>query len=191
AGHRMDWKRMRKSPRLRMALTQAARGTARAVALLLLLIAAYVSAGRLLAPLAGTQRAEIEAALGEALGVPVEIAALRGSWRGFSPQLEVEGLVIHNPAEGPEAPGLRVDQGVIQLDVPESLWRKTWVIGSLQLRAPALEAVQDRSGRWRLAGLRGGDPQALQRFSDVLLNTAVLDRSEEHTSELQSRENLV
>lgn len=52
-------------------------------ALLLVLTALYVSLGRELTPLVAEYQAEVQAKAQEALGMPVQVGRLEGSWSGF------------------------------------------------------------------------------------------------------------
>ena len=51
--------------------------------LVLVLLALYVSLGRQLVPLVAEYRQQLEDEAGKQLGIPVRIAELTGSWRGF------------------------------------------------------------------------------------------------------------
>lgn len=74
-------------------------------ALLLVLLALYVSLGRELVPLVAEYRAEVETRAGAALGMPVHIGRLDGSWSALAPILAARDVVV---GEGPNA--LHLDQ---------------------------------------------------------------------------------
>src|SRR5690554_6951870 len=61
-------------------------------ATLLVLLAIYVTAGRLLMPVVAGQAGKIEAQLSQLMGAPVTIGELRGTWFRFSPSLEITSL---------------------------------------------------------------------------------------------------
>src|SRR5687767_14754120 len=74
-------------------------------ALLLVLLALYVSLGRELVPLVAEYRAEVEARAGAAMGMPVHIGSLDGSWDALAPIVAARDVVV---GEGPNA--LHLDQ---------------------------------------------------------------------------------
>ena len=63
-------------------------------ALVLVLMAVYVSLGRELAPVVAEYRAEVEAKAQQALGMPLRIGSLEGTWRGFAPIVLARDVVI-------------------------------------------------------------------------------------------------
>ena len=69
-------------------------------ALVLVLLALYVSLGRQLAPLLGEYRDDLVAQVHERLGIPVEIGELEGSWQGFGPIITVHDIQL---GEGKDA----------------------------------------------------------------------------------------
>src|SRR3546814_4933805 len=61
---------------------------------LLVLVALYVSLGRELAPLVAEYRAEVQTRASEALGIPVQIGSLDGSWSALAPILLAHDVMI-------------------------------------------------------------------------------------------------
>lgn len=74
-------------------------------AVLLVLLALYVSLGRQLIPLVAEYDAQIEARASEALGMPVRIGSLEGRWNRLAPV-----LLIHDVQVGEGSNALRLDQ---------------------------------------------------------------------------------
>ena len=74
-------------------------------ALLLVLLALYVSLGRELAPLVAEYRAEVETRAGDALGMPVHIGSLEGGWSALAPILSAHDVTV-----GDGANALHLDQ---------------------------------------------------------------------------------
>ena len=62
--------------------------------LLLVLLTAYVTLGRLLMPLIATHKDVLESQLGSALGAPVTIGEIKGSWFRFGPSISISNLRI-------------------------------------------------------------------------------------------------
>src|SRR5687768_7382527 len=59
---------------------------------LLVMLAVYVTVGRLVMGILTYQSEAVAAQLSQALDMPVSIDALNGSWSWFNPALEVQGL---------------------------------------------------------------------------------------------------
>ena len=74
-------------------------------ALLLVLLALYVSLGRELVPLVAEYRGELETRASEALGMPVHVGNLDGSWSALAPILAARDVVV-----GDGANALHLDQ---------------------------------------------------------------------------------
>src|SRR5471032_3137819 len=73
-------------------------------ALVLVLTALYVSLGRQLVPLVAEYRADVETKAHAALGMPLSIGSLEGSWSGFAPI-----LVAHDVTLGSGSSAVRLD----------------------------------------------------------------------------------
>ena len=114
----------------------------------LILAALYVSLGRQLVPLLADYRLQAEDRLRDAVGLPVSIGSLEGSWRGFAPLLIAHDVQV---GEGPSA--LRLDQIRAIPDVWTSLMRQQVRFGSLEVDGLQLSAVEDGEGHWSLEGL--------------------------------------
>src|SRR6218665_2853502 len=114
----------------------------------LIVAALYVSLGRQLVPLLADYRLQAEDRLRDAVGLPVTIGSLEGSWRGFAPLLIAHDVQV---GEGPSA--LRLDQIRATPDVWTSLLRQQVRFDSLEVDGLQLSAVQDGQGHWALEGL--------------------------------------
>lgn len=146
-------------------------------ALLLVLMALYVSLGRQLTPLVAEYRDEVQAKVAAALGLPVSIGSLEGRWSGMVPV-----ILVHDVLVGQGSSALRLDEVRVVPDVWGSLTHREARIGHLQLSGLQLTAVQGADGSWALKGLPTGadaqpptDPaQMLQRLQQ-LEQISVLD----------------
>jgi uncharacterized protein (TIGR02099 family) len=117
-------------------------------ALLLVLMALYVSLGRQLTPLVAEYRADIETKASAALGMPLAIGALDGRWSGFVPVLVARDVAL---GQGPSA--LRLDQVRVVPDLWQSLLHRQVRIAHLQVGGLQVTAAQGADGQWSLKGL--------------------------------------
>ena len=127
-----------------------------ACALVLVLMALYVSIGRELTPLIAEYRIEVQNKARDALGMPLTIGSLEGSWSGMAPVLKAHDVMV---GEGNSA--LRLDEVRVVPDVWASLLSRDIRIGAMQLNGLQLSLRQDESGHWSLEGLPVQDDQPL------------------------------
>ncbi|WP_353232881.1 YhdP family protein [Pseudomonas helleri] len=132
-------------------------------ALVLVLTALYVSLGRELTPLIAEYRAEIQTKARDALGMPLTIGSLEGSWKGMAPV-----LLAHDVMVGEGTSALRLDNVKVAPDVWASLLNRDVRLASVQLGGLQLSARQDKDGHWALEGLPVQDDQPLD--PEQLLN---------------------
>lgn len=132
-------------------------------ALVLVLTALYVSLGRELTPLIAEYRAEIQTKARDALGMPLTIGSLEGSWKGMAPV-----LLAHDVMVGEGSNALRLDNVKVVPDVWASLLNRDVRLASVQLGGLQLSARQDKDGHWALEGLPVQDDQPLD--PEQLLN---------------------
>ena len=74
----------------------------------------------------------------------VRVKDVRGGWSGLNPRIEVGQVVFA---------GGYVDQGSVEVDVLESIWRSALVIRQLEVGEVVLDLVE-RDGKWVLRGGR-------------------------------------
>ena len=144
---------MKRLPRFVAALTRWALGLC---ALLLVLIALYVSLGRELLPLVAEYRAEIETRARDALGMPLHIGRLEGRWNGLAPV-----LLAHDVMVGEGVSALHLDQVQVIPDLWASLRNREVRIAHLQLNGLQLSLRENQAGQWHLEGLPVRDDQPL------------------------------
>ncbi|MFB1631614.1 YhdP family protein [Pseudomonas sp. AP-1] len=125
-------------------------------ALLAVLVALYVSAGRQLVPLVAEYRADVEAKAEQTLGLPVHIGALEGRWSGLAPVLRVRDLQV---GEGSAA--LRLDEVKLVPDLWASLTSREVQLARIQLGGLQLILREDAQGSWALEGLPKKDDAAI------------------------------
>ncbi|MDX1655129.1 MAG: YhdP family protein, partial [Candidatus Competibacteraceae bacterium] len=132
---------------------------------LLLALGATLLAVRLLVPQLEDYRPQLEAMLGQRLGLPLRIQGLAVAWQGWQPVLELEGLSLHPPGGG--AAVVSVTRARLALDVWSSLLNRNWTLQRLSLEGPRLVLERLPDGRVVLLerGQAGGslDPEGLLR----------------------------
>lgn len=144
-------------------------------ALLLVLVALYVSLGRELAPLVAEYRAEVQTRASEALGIPVHIGSLDGSWSALAPI-----LLAHDVMVGEGANALHLDQVRAVPDLWGSLVARQVRIAHLELSGLKISLKEDADGKWALEGLpvqddQPLDPQQLLERMQMISKLSVLD----------------
>lgn len=145
--------------------------------LLLVPVATYLTAGRLLMPMLAGQIEGIETRLSDTLGVTITIAGLEGSWFRFSPSLEVSGLGIRAGTDE-AALSLGLGRAFMTMDVPASLLQRELVISRVNLAGLALVLRETAGGTWTLAGLGGGGADFTPQLLQFLLETRDISLSE-------------
>jgi uncharacterized protein (TIGR02099 family) len=144
-------------------------------ALLLVLTALYVSLGRELIPLVAEYRADVEDKAGAALGMPLSIGSLEGSWSGLAPI-----LLVHDVMVGEGANALRLDHVRVVPDVWASLMAREVRIAHLELNGLKLSLKEDQEGHWALEGLpvqqdQPFDPEQVLNRLQMVSQLSVLD----------------
>lgn len=144
-------------------------------ALVLVLMALYVSLGRELTPLVAEYQAEVEAKGSAALGMPLNIGALEGSWQGFAPILYAHDVMV-----GEGANALHLDQVRVVPDIWASLLEREVRIAHLELNGLKINLKEGQDGHWALEGLpvkqdQPLDPQQLLERMQMVQQLSVLD----------------
>ncbi|MYC60407.1 MAG: TIGR02099 family protein [Gammaproteobacteria bacterium] len=141
------------------------------------LLAAYVSAGRQFMPAISGYSEFVENQIFEITGVPVQVESLQGGFSGFNPVIEVNGLSMQVAADPdiPESIGraLDFDRGTVVVDMGRSIWQRRWVLQEFVVERLELDLEQTSDGGWLLGDIemQGGagiDPDTLyQAFLDI------------------------
>lgn len=144
-------------------------------ALVLVLMALYVSLGRELAPLVAEYRADIETKASDALGMPLQIGRLEGSWSGFAPI-----LLAHDVTVGAGTNALRLDNVRAVPDLWASLLARQVRIAHLELNGLKISLKEGADGQWALEGLpvrqdQPMDPEQLLNSMQTVEQLSVLD----------------
>jgi uncharacterized protein (TIGR02099 family) len=144
-------------------------------ALVLVLMALYVSLGRELAPLVAEYRGEIETRASDALGMPLQIGELEGSWSGFAPVLSAHDVTV---GEGTNA--LHLEKVRAVPDLWASLLVREVRIAHLELNGLKISLKEGENGQWTLEGLpvkedQPLDPEQLLNRMQMIQRLSVLD----------------
>ena len=115
------------------------------LAVLAVLAAAAFTAARLLAPLLGEYREEVERAAEAALHRPVSIERLDASWRGFYPVLEFKGIAVAGAGIGEGR--LDVEQIWVGFDLWRYLFDRRLRLSRLDVIGAEVNVVRDADGR--------------------------------------------
>ncbi len=128
----------------------------------IVLLAAYVSAGRQFMPAVSRYADTFEERIVEFTGVPVSIDSLTGSFSGFNPRLEINGLrlLVGQTLQDPNASALEFERATVILDVFGSIREREWVLEDFEIDTLDINVEQSVDGNWQLAGLASsGDGQ--------------------------------
>jgi len=128
----------------------------------LVLVATYVSIGRMVMPRLGDYQQSIEATLSERLGMRVSAQSLQGGWQGFQPTIKLTGVSLA-PDPGAEQalnPALNIERIEMRLDALASLLSKKVIFSSLVLEGTQLELAQDGHGHWHVEGMPASGKKA-------------------------------
>lgn len=163
---------MERLTRILAALTRLGLGLC---ALVLVLMALYVSLGRELTPLIAEYRAEVETKASEALGMSLQIGELKGSWSGFAPILSAHDVTV-----GDGANALHLEKVRAVPDLWASLMAREVRIAHLELNGLKISLKEGEDGQWALEGLpvkddQPLDPEQLLNRMQMIQRLSVLD----------------
>ena len=101
------------------------------LAVALVLVAAYVSAGRQFMPAVSGYVDFFEEQVFQRSGVPIRVDSLTGGFEGFNPILHVNGLsllVAETGTAEAEETALYLQSATVIVDISQSIWQRTWVL---------------------------------------------------------------
>ena len=140
----------------------------RALVLLVVVLAVYVSAGRMLVANLTPWRTVILQELNARVPFTLEAHQVDGQWQSFSPVIVLTGLRLTFPGSS-DAP-LELSQGRIVLDVLNSLRTASLQMTQLELTELSLRGELSQGGKLQLNGFGGSDDGALEELREFLLN---------------------
>ncbi len=140
---------------------------------LIVVLAIYVSFGRLLMSNVAQYGADILQELNARLPFTVEADAVSGEWHSFTPEIVFTGLKLR--VHGSASPPIELAEGRIALDVLESLRTRSPRISKLSLDALDLHGELSADGKLTIAGLGGGGGELTEWLEQLLLNIESVD----------------
>jgi uncharacterized protein (TIGR02099 family) len=147
------------------------------VVVAVVLLAAYVSAGRQFMPAISRYASFLEDQIQQSTGIPVSVETLTGSFSGFNPVVQIDGLQLAVSEELPRS-ALRFASAKIIVDMPRSVWQRRWVLEEFVIESLAVDISQNTDGSWQLTGVNaagGGDPVDLNSLYQTFLSFTRLD----------------
>tara|TARA_B110000858_G_scaffold175732_1_gene209379 strand:- start:64845 stop:68855 length:4011 start_codon:yes stop_codon:yes gene_type:complete len=132
------------------------------LAVALVLVAAYVSAGRQFMPAVSGYVSFFEEQFFERSGIPISVESLVGDFDGFNPSLHVNGmtLLVAGDEAAREAP-LFLQSATVTVDIPQSIWQRRWVLEDFVVESLEINLDQLESGAWQLRGLADDSGEAV------------------------------
>ncbi|MDA1370208.1 MAG: DUF3971 domain-containing protein [Proteobacteria bacterium] len=151
------------------------------VVVALVLLAAYVSAGRQFMPAVSSYVEFFEQQIYELSGIPVTIDSLTGNFAGLNPQIRINGLSLLVGQDGldsldAEANAVEFESASLEIDIVSSLLQRQWVLADFVVENLGLDIVQTQQGGWQLSGfdISGGGTGGLNDFFDSILRVSSL-----------------
>lgn len=120
----------------------------------LIVVAVYVSLGRVMLPRLHQYQGELESYLSQQLGARLEMQHLEGDWQGFQPVVSLRQVRVQTSDQAPE---LALDKLVLSLDVFASVLQQQPVFSAIILEGLRLELVRDKQGRWQLVNAKSAE----------------------------------
>ena len=139
-----------------------------AIVILIVLLAIYVSVGRMLSSLTGAYQKEILQELNHRVPFFIDADKVSAQWRSFTPVIVLEGLRLTLPGELEQS--IELSEGRIALDVGGSLASRSLQTTRLRLNGLNLAGELDTEGAMRIRGFHGGDALLGEWLEAYLLN---------------------
>jgi uncharacterized protein (TIGR02099 family) len=144
-------------------------------ALVVVLTALYVSVGRGIAPMVAEYRIDVQNKAQAALGMPLSIGRLEGSWSGFVPVFVARDVMV-----GEGANAVRLDHVRAVPDLLASLTAREVRIANIELDGLQLSLSEDKDGHWSLQGLpvsndKPLDPEQLLTQMQMVSHLSLFD----------------
>jgi len=129
---------------------------------------------RLLLPQLTAYRAELEVAIGDYLGLPVQLERVTAGWQGWEPVLRIHGFTLRDPDHGLSLISFR--NAWARLDIPRSLFHRRLVPRHIRLQGGRLSLTRDaQSGLGIVPQSPGRVPLSLESVASWLFPVGSLD----------------
>lgn len=136
--------------------------------LAVVLLATYVSVGRLAMLSLNAYRAPLLNELNHRLPFNVHADQVQGRWRSFSPEVVLKQLRVAKHADADAS--VKLDQGMLSVNVWQSLLTRSLQLNHLELRGLNIQAQLTRDGKFLVAGLDGGTGESNDWLYDFVSN---------------------
>ncbi len=126
-------------------------------AVIVIIIALLITAGRLLVPLLDDYRQELADNLSEELGQPLTIGSFSARWHGLGPWLLIRDIALHSqrPGVAQEAPSLAyIEEVEIGINLWQSMTNGQLTFNQLHLSGMQLRLRRQADGSIHLQGLK-------------------------------------
>ena len=134
----------------------------------IVLLAVYVSVGRMLSSLSGAFQSEILQELNHRVPFVIDAQRVSAEWQSFTPVLVFDGLRLTLP--GARQHSLELSEGRIAVDVAASLRTRSLQISLLRLDGLGLVGTLGSDGRLRISGFEDSATGLGGWLEDLLLN---------------------
>ncbi|MFT7688833.1 MAG: hypothetical protein ACI9FB_004198, partial [Candidatus Azotimanducaceae bacterium] len=124
-----------------------------AVLIVLVVMAAYVSMGRILINTVDRYSEDIEEILSSSLNIPVSIERFEGTWTYLNPKFKIIKLKIGADSESM----IGLENLILEVDTLASIGKLKFVISGIEISGLSLTSVQENTGKWVIRGLPTGD----------------------------------
>ncbi len=142
------------------------------IIILVVMLAIYVSVGRMLTANMAGFRTEILQALNERVPFIIEARQVSGEWQSFTPVIVLTELRLSFP--GSSNPPLELSEGRISLDVLNSLRTRSLRMTRIVLTDLSMRGELSRQGALRLAGFEGRADESSEQLRTFLLNVELI-----------------
>ena len=139
-----------------------------AIVISIVLLAIYVSVGRMLSSLSGAYQNEILQELNYRVPFIIDAERVSAEWHSFTPVLVLDGLRLTLPGEAERS--VELSEGRIALDVAGSLLTRSLQLTRLQLKGLDTAGELGADGSLRIRGFDGGDTRLGEWLEEFLGN---------------------
>jgi uncharacterized protein (TIGR02099 family) len=143
---------------------------------LIVLLAIYVSAGRLLVSNLGQYQESILRLLSARLPFAIDAQRVSGEWHSFTPVIVMTGLRLAIPGSGGQV--IELAEGRAGLDMAASLRTRSLQVTALQLEGLQLQGELTGEGRLLIRGLSEGGGDIGRWLREFLLNAETITLSD-------------
>ena len=142
------------------------------IAAAIIFMAVLVNVARLVVPVLNQKRDFFQHWAGQALHNPVKIGKIKASWRGFSPVLTFNRVLILNSHTG--QPVMHIDELRIGIDWWHSLLNKQLLPDSLEINGADFDVYQSSDGKFSISTLSEGAVQPGKKKSSFPVSSMLM-----------------